>query len=109
MVINPIVGVYIPIITIPIKGEMTIPNIASLDPGTYIYLCVLLILMVSYVGKYTSPMDPPLGPSKTCPSRPWAVWNLKQRKKVCESKGISPPQMPPKTPKKIAGLTIRDY
>ena len=34
MVINPIVGVYIPIITIPIKGEMTIPNIGSLDPGT---------------------------------------------------------------------------
>ena len=23
------------IITIPIKGEMTIPNIGSLDPGTY--------------------------------------------------------------------------
>ena len=36
MVINPIVGVYIPIITIPIKGEMTIPNIGSLDPGTYV-------------------------------------------------------------------------
>ncbi len=35
MVINPIVGVYIPIITIPFKGEMTIPNIGSLDPGTY--------------------------------------------------------------------------
>ena len=35
MVINPIVGVYIPIKTIPIKGEMTIPNIGSLDPGTY--------------------------------------------------------------------------
>ena len=38
MVINPIVGVYIPIITIPtipIKGEMTIPNKGSLDPGTY--------------------------------------------------------------------------
>ena len=36
MVINPIVGVYIPIIRIPIKGGMTIPNIGSLDPGTYI-------------------------------------------------------------------------
>ena len=35
MVINPIVGVYIPIIRIPIKGGMTIPNITSLDPGTY--------------------------------------------------------------------------
>ena len=35
MVINPIVGVYIPIITIPIKGEMTIPNIGSLDPCTH--------------------------------------------------------------------------
>ena len=28
MVINPIVGVYIPIIRIPIKGGMTIPNIS---------------------------------------------------------------------------------
>ena len=36
MVINPIiVGVYIPIIRIPIKGGMTIPNIATFDPGTY--------------------------------------------------------------------------
>ena len=33
--VNPIVGVYIPIITIPIKGEMTIPNIATFDHGTY--------------------------------------------------------------------------
>ena len=32
--INPIVGVYIPIIRIPIKGGMTIPNIATLDHGT---------------------------------------------------------------------------
>ena len=35
MVINPIVGVYIPIIRIPIKGRMTIPNIATFDRGTY--------------------------------------------------------------------------
>ena len=34
MVINAIVGVYIPIIRIPIKGWMTIPNTRSLDPGT---------------------------------------------------------------------------
>ena len=35
--INPIVGVYIPIINIiriPIKGGMTIPNIATFDHGT---------------------------------------------------------------------------
>ena len=38
MVINPIVGVYIPIIRIPIKGWMTIPNTRSLDPGTYLIL-----------------------------------------------------------------------
>ena len=38
MVINPIVGVYIPIIRIPIKGGMTIPNIATFDHGTYIYM-----------------------------------------------------------------------
>ena len=30
-----IVDVYIPIIRIPIKGEMIIPNIGSLDHGTY--------------------------------------------------------------------------
>ena len=35
MVINPIVGVYIPIIRIPIKGGMTIPNITTFDHGTY--------------------------------------------------------------------------
>ena len=29
------VGVYIPIIKIPIKGGMTIPNIATFDHGTY--------------------------------------------------------------------------
>ena len=34
MVINPIVGVYIPIIRIPIKGGMAIPNTTSLDPGS---------------------------------------------------------------------------
>ena len=36
--INPIVGVYIPIIRIPIKGGMTIPNIVTFDHGTYICL-----------------------------------------------------------------------
>ena len=42
MVINPIVGVYIPIVRIPIKGGMTIPYIATFDPGTYKgYLLVL--------------------------------------------------------------------
>ena len=36
MVINPIVGVYIPIIRIPIKGGRSpIPNIATFDHGTY--------------------------------------------------------------------------
>ena len=35
IVINPIVGVYIPIIRIPIEGGMTIPNIATFDHGTY--------------------------------------------------------------------------
>ena len=35
MVINPIVGVYIPIIRIPIRGGMTIPNIVTFDHGTY--------------------------------------------------------------------------
>ena len=38
MVINPIVGVYMPMIRIPIKGWMTIPNIATFDHGTYVYI-----------------------------------------------------------------------
>ena len=33
--INPIVGVYIPIIRIPLKGGMTIPNIATFDHVTH--------------------------------------------------------------------------
>ncbi len=40
MVINPIVVVYIPIIRIPIKGGMTIPNTRSLDPSTYMFKAV---------------------------------------------------------------------
>ena len=40
MVINPIVGVYIPIIRIPTKGGMTISNIATFDHGTYVSLLI---------------------------------------------------------------------
>ena len=36
MIINAIVGVCIPIIRIPIKGGMTIPNIGSLDRGAHV-------------------------------------------------------------------------
>ncbi len=44
MVINPIVGVYISIIIrIPIKGGMTIPNIATFDHGTYVWYCHCLV------------------------------------------------------------------
>ena len=42
MVINLIVGVYIPIIRIPIKGGMTIPNIATFDHGTYHFYVTIL-------------------------------------------------------------------
>ena len=44
MVINPIVGVYIPIIRIPIKGGMTISNIATFDHGTYIYIYIYIYM-----------------------------------------------------------------
>ena len=38
MVINPIVGVYIPVIRIPIKGGRSpIPNIATFDHGTCVF------------------------------------------------------------------------
>ena len=48
MVINPIVGVYIPIIRIPIKGGMTISNIVTFDHGTYdiLYICNGFLLQV---------------------------------------------------------------
>ena len=42
--INPIVWVYIPIIRIPIKGGMTIPNIATFDHGTYKWVEFLMDL-----------------------------------------------------------------
>ena len=45
MVINPIVGVYIPIIRIPIKGGIfPIPNIATFDHGTNEVVAKLLLL-----------------------------------------------------------------
>ena len=33
--LNPIIGFFIPIIRIPIKGGMTIPNIVTFDHGTH--------------------------------------------------------------------------
>ena len=42
MVINSTVGVYIPIIRIPIKGGMTIPNIATFDHGTFVFATLRL-------------------------------------------------------------------
>ena len=59
MVINPIVGVYIPIIRIPIKGWMTIPNTRSLDPGSY----DIFKEKLPQDGKKTPPADPTLGPT----------------------------------------------
>ena len=47
MVINPIVGVYIPIIRIPIKGGMTIPNIATFDHGTYVFIDLIIYIFDS--------------------------------------------------------------
>ena len=45
---TPLVGVYIPIIRIPMKGGMTTPNIGSLDPGTSVILsCISGILLRS--------------------------------------------------------------
>ena len=50
--LNPIVGVYIPIKRIPIKGGMTIPNTTSLDPGTYIYIYYLYIIKYNHIFIY---------------------------------------------------------
>ena len=41
--INSIVGVYIPIIRIPIKGWMIIPNTRSLDPGSHVRQTVFVL------------------------------------------------------------------
>ena len=51
MVINPIVGVCIPIVRIPIKGGVTIPNMRSLDPGTYVIYCSLISLVIAMIAR----------------------------------------------------------
>ena len=56
MVINPIVGVYIPIIRIPIKGGMTIPNIATFDHGTNVVFMVLNHLFCLKHAAYRMPL-----------------------------------------------------
>ena len=49
VVINLIVGFYMPIKGgFPIKGGMTIPNIRSLDPGTYVSVCSIWGFFVSF-------------------------------------------------------------
>ena len=55
MVINPIVGVYIPIIRIPIKGGMTIPNIATFDRGTN--RSDLALLFFFFFGRFSARLD----------------------------------------------------
>ena len=54
MVINPIVGVYIPIVRIPIKGGMTIPNIATFDHDTY-RLISATIQILKHLGRSHAP------------------------------------------------------
>ena len=51
MVRNPIVGVYITIIRIPIKGGMTITNIATFDHGTYRVVNVILYRVEAFLGR----------------------------------------------------------
>ena len=48
MVTNSLVGVYIPMIRIPIKGGMTIPNIRSLDPDTHVWGVIVVKQHTSY-------------------------------------------------------------
>ena len=51
-VINPIVGVYIPIIRIPIKGGMTIPNTTRLLTMAHIILRVNFPLHLTFLGSH---------------------------------------------------------
>ena len=56
MVINPIVGVYIPIIRIPIKGGMTIPNIANFWPW-HIFHAPLFPKSIAPLSRYGKVID----------------------------------------------------
>ena len=69
MVINPIIGFYIPIMRIPIKGGMTIPNIATFDHGTYVEIMIsitwnLAILKSWRQGPPASSSEPALNGEK---------------------------------------------
>ena len=48
MVINPIVGVYIPIIRIPIKGGMTLLNIEIFDHGTFVEMPFSVVYVLCF-------------------------------------------------------------
>ena len=76
MVINPIVGVYIPIIRIPIKGGMIIPNIATFDHGTYADQSILWILG-RYYGRAQAPWCERINSTKGWPNS----WPFPARKK----------------------------
>ena len=54
MVINPIAGVYIPIIRIPIKGGMTIPNIATFDHGTNGLFALGMVMVNGSMGQWVN-------------------------------------------------------
>ena len=93
--INPIVGLYIPIIRIPIKGGMTIPNIATFDHGTYEFnnrsktfnfLVSLEIItqqktkvshsFSDFSGWQPQTLKPFLFPALTLRKNPWKNWVL---------------------------------
>ena len=80
MVINLIVGVYIPIIRIPIKGGMTIPNTRSLDPSTYGFPGVCVFFKASRIPspkKVREQKIPPLGGSSQ-----WLITINKSPKRI---------------------------
>ena len=68
MVINQIVGVYIPIISFPIKGGMTIPNTMSLDPGTYVAYASWCFCVAPFLGRTFFPEGLGEGTRSTCGS-----------------------------------------
>ena len=57
MVINPIVGVYITIKRIPVKGGMTIPNIATFDHGTYRVVNIILYRVEAFSRVHDSQVE----------------------------------------------------
>ena len=97
MVINPIIGFYIPIIRIPIKGGMTIPNIATFDHGTFFvgfltlrFLCRCIFSACENLGAALLTMAAALTGAWAC----WFVGHWVGMGQICIKRDFPLPEAP---------------